>query len=125
MALTRYRRERRGFVLNFARAVQLRRMPESDFAGGKFSQRERVTHYRLLHRPCGRDRDANGGLVNSNDNWLNDQEVELIATTIPPTNGLESAIVTTLSANGASYTAIVRGAGGSSGIAVVEVYAVN
>lgn len=100
-------------------------MHESEFAGGKFSQRGRVTLHRLLHRPRGRDRDANGGLVNSNDNWRNDQEVELIATTIPPTNGLESAIVTTLSANGASYTAIVRGPGGSSGIAVVEVYAVN
>ena len=52
-------------------------------------------------------------------------EVELIASTIAPTNDLESAIVTTLSANGGSYTAIVRGAGGTTGIAVVEVYAVN
>jgi Cysteine-rich secretory protein family len=70
-------------------------------------------------------RDANGGLVKSNDNWRSDQEVELIASTIAPTNDLESAIVTTLSANQANYTAIVRGAGGTSGIAVVEVYALN
>lgn len=70
-------------------------------------------------------RDANGALVRSNDNWRSDQEVELIASTIPPASDLEPAIATTLSANGASYTAIVRGAGGSTGIAVVEVYAVN
>ena len=69
-------------------------------------------------------RDANGGLVKSNDNWRSDQEAEIMAT-IPPTNNAEAAIVTTLSANGANYTAIVRGAGGSSGIAVVEVYALN
>jgi hypothetical protein len=70
-------------------------------------------------------RDANGGLVKSNDNWRSDQEVELIASTIPPGNDLEAAIVTTLSGNQANYTAIVRGAGGATGIAVVEVYAVN
>jgi hypothetical protein len=48
-----------------------------------------------------------------------------MATNIPPTNDLESAIVMTLSGNQANYTAIVRGAGGASGIAVVEVYALN
>jgi hypothetical protein len=69
-------------------------------------------------------RDGNGGLVRSNDNWRSDQEAEIIATTIPPTNDLESAIVAALPANGASYTAIVRGAGGTTGIAVVEVYAI-
>jgi hypothetical protein len=70
-------------------------------------------------------RDGNGALLRSNDNWRSDQEAEIIATTIPPTNDLESAIVATLPANGASYTAIVRGAGGTTGIAVVEVYALN
>ena len=70
-------------------------------------------------------RDGNGGLLRSNDNWRSDQEAEIIATTIPPTNDLESAIVATLPANGASYTAIVRGANNTTGIAVVEVYALN
>jgi hypothetical protein len=70
-------------------------------------------------------RDANGALIRSNDNWRTDQEAEIIATTIPPTNDLESAIVETLPANGAAYTAIVRGAGGTTGVAVVEVYALN
>jgi len=71
-------------------------------------------------------RDANGGLLRGNDNWrIGGQETEIIATTIPPTNDFESAIVATLPANGASYTAIVRGADGTTGIAVVEVYALN
>ena len=70
-------------------------------------------------------RDAFGGLVASNDNWRTNQEVDIIASTVPPTNDLESAIVTTLSGNGANYTAIVRGANNSTGIAVVEVYVLN
>jgi hypothetical protein len=69
--------------------------------------------------------DANGAQVAFNDNWRTNQEVDIIATTVPPTNDLESAIVTTLSGNGASYTVIVRGANNSQGIAVVEVYALN
>jgi uncharacterized protein YkwD len=69
--------------------------------------------------------DANGTQVAANDNWRSDQEVDIIASTVPPTNDLESAIVTTLSGNGSTYTAIVRGANGSTGIAVVEVYALN
>ena len=43
--------------------------------------------------------DSSGGLIASNDNWRSDQEAEIIATTIPPTNDLESAIVATLPAN--------------------------
>ena len=65
-------------------------------------------------------RDGNGGLIRSNDNWRSDQEAEIIATGIPPTNDLESAIVATLPASGASYTAIVRGVNGTTGVAVVE-----
>ena len=70
-------------------------------------------------------RDGNGALMQSNDNWRSDQEAEIIATGIPPSNDLESAIVHTLPASGAAYTAIVRGVDGSTGIAVVEVYALN
>jgi hypothetical protein len=70
-------------------------------------------------------RDQNGALLRSNDDWRSDQQAEIIATGIPPTNDLESAIVATLPANGASYTAIVRGFNGATGIAVVEVYALN
>ncbi|HMJ05201.1 MAG TPA: hypothetical protein VK474_02995, partial [Chthoniobacterales bacterium] len=67
---------------------------------------------------------ANGTLVRSNDNWRSDQEADILATTIPPSDDLESAILMTLPAHGASYTAIVRGVNGSSGVALVEVYTV-
>jgi hypothetical protein len=70
-------------------------------------------------------RDENGVVLAANDNWRSSQEAEIIATTIPPTNDLESAIVATLLANGASYTAVVRGVNDTTGIAVVEVYALN
>jgi len=70
-------------------------------------------------------RDGNGSLIRSNDNWRSDQEAEIIATGIPPTNDLESAIVQTLPANGAGYTAIVRGVNATTGVALVEVYALN
>jgi RHS repeat-associated protein len=69
------------------------------------------------------------GTVITNDNWkINDQtqqsqEAEIRATTIPPQNDLESAIVATLQAG--AYTAIVRGKNNGAGIAVVEAYDLN
>ena len=70
--------------------------------------------------------DANGGLVDANDNWVDSANKQaIIDSTIPPSNDLESAIVATLPAANASYTAIVRGVNGTTGIAVVEVYALN
>ena len=66
-------------------------------------------------------RDGNGGLIRSNDNWrTGGQEAEIIATGIPPSDEMESAIVETVTGNGAAYTAIVRGVNGSTGVAVVE-----
>lgn len=59
-------------------------------------------------------------LLVSNDNWQTGQKAEIVATGIPPTNAKESAIVATLDPG--SYTAIVRGATGGSGLALVEVY---
>ena len=74
--------------------------------------------------------DGSGTTIATNDNWRfrpdgSSQEAEIIATTIPPTNDLESAIVATLPANNAQYTAIVRGVGSTTGIAVVEVYGLD
>lgn len=68
-------------------------------------------------------RDGNGSLLASNDNWRDSQEAEIIATTIPPSNDMESAIVQTLSP--ANYTAIVRGLNNTMGIALVEAYALE
>ena len=49
------------------------------------------------------------------------QQVEIEATTIPPSNEFESAIITFLPS--AAYTAIVRGVDGATGVALVEAYA--
>jgi len=58
----------------------------------------------------------------NNDNWRDDpvQQAAILATGIPPTNNLESAIDTTL--NPGAYTAIVRGKNNTSGVALIEVY---
>jgi hypothetical protein len=58
----------------------------------------------------------------TNDNWMDDpaQKAAIIATGIPPTNNLESAIDATLTPG--SYTAVVSGNNNSSGVALVEVY---
>ncbi|HZJ37717.1 MAG TPA: hypothetical protein VFD18_00985 [Chthoniobacterales bacterium] len=68
-------------------------------------------------------RDANGSLLASNDNWRSDQEAEIIATGIPPSNDLESAIVGNLVPG--NYTSIVRGVNDGTGVAVVEAYELN
>lgn len=52
-------------------------------------------------------------------------EQAIIDSTIPPSNDKESAIVRTVSAKGMQYTAIVRGVNNATGIAVVEIYALN
>ncbi len=61
----------------------------------------------------------------TNDNWKTksdgtSQQAEIAATTIPPTNDLESAILATLAPG--AYTAILAGKSGGTGIGVVEVY---
>jgi subtilisin-like proprotein convertase family protein len=58
-----------------------------------------------------------------NNDWRDEQEAEIQATGIPPTDNFESAIVATLAPE--TYTAIVRGNGNSSGVALVEVYDLN
>ena len=65
-------------------------------------------------------RNGNGALIRGNDNWRSDQEQEIIATTVPPTDDHESAIVATLDPG--LYTAIVAGKDNTTGVALVEVY---
>jgi uncharacterized delta-60 repeat protein len=69
--------------------------------------------------------DGNGALIASNDDWGNSPDKQaVIDTTIAPSNAKESAILTTLPASfsGIGYTAIVKGANGTSGVGLVEVY---
>ena len=67
--------------------------------------------------------DSNGGEIGFNNNWKDSQQTEIEATTIPPSNDLESAIVQTLAPG--AYTAIVRGVDETTGVALVEVYALD
>jgi subtilisin-like proprotein convertase family protein len=70
-------------------------------------------------------RDGQGTLIAANDNWQSDQAEDITATTVPPTSNLESAVVATLPAAGAFYTAIVRGANNATGVGLVEIYGLN
>jgi hypothetical protein len=69
--------------------------------------------------------DATGATLASNDNWKrrsngSSQQAEIIATHIPPSNDLESALVQNLAPG--SYTVVVGGNNGTTGIGLVEVY---
>jgi hypothetical protein len=69
--------------------------------------------------------DGSGTLVDSNDNWKtrsdgSSQQEEIEATTIPPSNDLESALVRTLPPG--NYTAVVRGQNNTTGVGLVEAY---
>ncbi len=64
------------------------------------------------------------GTVITNDNWMNppSQIMDIMETTIPPPDPMESAIVLTLPVGEGAYTAIVRGANGTTGVGLVEAY---
>jgi hypothetical protein len=61
-----------------------------------------------------------GSLITTNDDWKATQQAEIEATGAAPSNDLESAIVATLDPD--SYTAIVSGKAGTTGIGLVEGY---
>ncbi len=71
---------------------------------------------------------AGDGIAATNDDWRSTQEQEIIATTVPPTDNRESAVVAVLRPfdpaipGSGQYTAIVRGKNGASGIGLVEVF---
>jgi hypothetical protein len=67
--------------------------------------------------------DSNGNKFASNDDWRSDQQADIIATGLQPSNDAESAVVTTLIPG--NYTAIVQGVNGTIGVALVEVYGLN
>jgi hypothetical protein len=65
--------------------------------------------------------DSNGAVIATNDNWQDDKNASDVQRNgLTPPNALESAIVLRLPAG--SYTAVVRGANGATGNALVEVY---
>jgi hypothetical protein len=64
--------------------------------------------------------DKNGALITSNEDWKETQQAQIEATGLAPKDDRESAILMTLAPD--SYTAIVRGKDGSTGVALAEVY---
>ena len=74
-----------------------------------------------LSDPAVELRDASGTLVASNDNWGSGPNAPQIQSeNLAPSNPNESALQATL--NPGSYTAIVRGANGATGVGLVEIY---
>jgi len=67
--------------------------------------------------------DVNGTQIASNDDWRSTQQTAIITTGLQPSNNLESAILITLIPG--SYTAIVSGVGGTTGVGLVEIYGLN
>ncbi len=68
-------------------------------------------------------RDADGVLIGNNDNWKDVQENEISAAGLAPLDDREAALIMELPPG--DYTAIVRGKGDATGIALVEIYRVE
>ncbi len=66
-------------------------------------------------------RDSSGQLVALNDNWQTDGNAARVqSVNLAPTRPEEAALDLTL--NPGTYTAILRGANGTTGVALIEVY---
>ena len=75
----------------------------------------------LLADPTLELRDQTGALITFNDNWMDSpQRQAIIDSMLAPSDDREAAILATLAPG--SYTAILRGAGGGTGLGIVEVY---
>jgi len=78
----------------------------------------------VLSDPTLTIQDANGTVIASNDNWLDDVNwIDVQKNALSPPNERESAIVLHLPAG--AYTAIVRGANGGTGVGLAEVYTLH
>ncbi|HVF70198.1 MAG TPA: hypothetical protein VM940_01205 [Chthoniobacterales bacterium] len=64
-----------------------------------------------------------GALVATNDNWQDSQKAEIEASTIPPSDPREAAILRSLSPG--NYTAIVRGKNNTTGVGLIEAYQIR
>ena len=64
--------------------------------------------------------DASGAVLATNDDWRSDQEAEIIAAGVAPSSDAEAVLIADLPDG--SYTVQVRGAGGTVGLALTEVY---
>lgn len=67
--------------------------------------------------------DRNGATVAFNDNWKNNQQVEVQQSGLAPVDERDAAVIGNFPPG--HYTAIVRGKGNTSGLALVEAYKLN
>ena len=75
----------------------------------------------MLSDPTLELHDGAGTLLKSNDNWMDAaNRQDIIDSTVPPTNDMESAIL--MSLDPGAYTAIVSGVNNTTGIGLVEAY---
>jgi hypothetical protein len=65
-------------------------------------------------------RNENGSALFTNDDWEQDQAVEIAATGLAPADVRESAIIVDLPMG--RYFAVVQGKAGATGVAIVEIY---
>ena len=78
----------------------------------------------VLANPTLELRDSNGILIAANDDWRQGgQEAEIIASGLPPPNDLEAAFILPLGPG--AYTAIVKGAGGTTGLGFIQWYSLD
>jgi glucose/arabinose dehydrogenase len=63
---------------------------------------------------------GDGSLVMANDNWKSTQQAEITAAGLAPSDDREAALIAALPAG--SYTAILSGKNGGTGVALAEVY---
>jgi len=77
-----------------------------------------------LQNPVLELHDINGAVVDANDDWIAaPNSSEIAATGLAPSDVRESAIL--VGSGAGTYTAIVRGAGQTTGIALFEAYLIN
>jgi hypothetical protein len=80
----------------------------------------------VLPNPIVELHNTDGALVTSNDNWQTDdetqesQEAAVNATKLAPSNKFESSVIATLAPG--TYTAVLRGKGGGTGVGLLEIY---
>jgi hypothetical protein len=68
-------------------------------------------------------RSASGAVLQTNDNWKDNQQAEIQSLGLAPDDNREAVIVTTLTPG--SYTALLTGKGGTTGVGLAEIYDVN
>lgn len=75
----------------------------------------------VLANPTLELRNGDGDLTASNDDWKSLQQTEIEATGLAPSDNAESAVLVNLMPG--NYTAVVEGKDGTTGVALVEIYA--